>query len=109
MSLTKSFKELVQTRISSDPDFAAALLRESVDTMLSGDVETGKAILRDYIQATVGFEALGEAIGTAPQTLTRMLGARGDPHARSLFAIISFLQKKAGLQLHVLVGSGQAR
>ncbi len=63
MALTRSFKELVQKRVASDPAFGEALLREGIDTMLGGDVETGKAILRDYIKATVGFEKLGEATG----------------------------------------------
>jgi hypothetical protein len=44
MALTRSFKELVQKRVASDPAFGEALLREG---MLAGDVETGKAILRD--------------------------------------------------------------
>ena len=61
MALTRSFKELVQKRVASDPAFGEALLREGIDTMLAGDVDTGKAILRDYIKATVGFEKLGEA------------------------------------------------
>jgi hypothetical protein len=56
MALTKSFRELVQSRVARDPDFAAALLREGIDTLLTGDVETGEAILRDYIKGTVGFE-----------------------------------------------------
>jgi hypothetical protein len=32
MPLTKSFNELVQNRAANDPDFAAALLRETTDT-----------------------------------------------------------------------------
>lgn len=64
MALTRSFKELVARRVSQDPEFAAALLREGIDAMLAGDVDTGRAILRDYIKATVGFEKLGEATAT---------------------------------------------
>jgi hypothetical protein len=65
MALTRSFKELVQKQVASDPAFGEALLREGIDTMLAGDVDTGKAILRDYIKATVvGFEKLGQATGT---------------------------------------------
>jgi hypothetical protein len=45
MALTRSFKELVQKRVASDPAFGKALLREGIDTMLAGDVDTGKAIL----------------------------------------------------------------
>jgi hypothetical protein len=40
--VTKSFKDLVQTRAARDPVFAAALLRERIDTMPTGEVDTGK-------------------------------------------------------------------
>ena len=69
--------------------------------MLSGDVETGKAILRDYIKATVGFEKLGAATGNQPKSLIRIFGARGNPQARNLFNVLGYLQRQAGLQLHV--------
>jgi DNA-binding phage protein len=101
MPLTKSFSELVQKRVGEDPEFGAALLREGIDTMLTGDVDTGKAILRDYIKATVGFEKLGEATGTPAKSIIRMLGPRGNPQAHNLFGIIGYLQKQAGVQLHV--------
>ena len=104
MALTKSFKDLVQSRVARDPDFAAALLREGIDTMLTGDVDTGKAILRDYIKATVGFEKLGEATDTPPKSLIRMFGPRGNPQARNLFGVIGDLQRQAGVELHVAVG-----
>jgi DNA-binding phage protein len=98
---TGSFKELVQTRVKNDKKFAEALLREGIDAMLSGDVETGKTILRDYIKATVGFEKLGEATGTQPKSLIRMFGPRGNPQAKNLFSVIGYLQRRAGLELHV--------
>ena len=101
MALTRSFKELVQHRIAHEPAFGEALLQEGIDALLSGDVETGKAVLRDYIKATVGFEKLGEAIGAQPKSLIRMFGPRGNPQARNLFSVISFLQRHAGLELHV--------
>ena len=101
MGVTKSFKELVRKRIERDPAFRDALLREGIDTMLSGDVETGKAILRDYIKATVGFEKLGAATGAPPKSLIRMFGPRGNPQAKKLFSVIGYLQKRAGMRLHV--------
>ena len=104
MALTRSFKELVQRRVASDAAFGEALLREGIDTMLTGDVDTGKAILRDYIKATIGFERLGEATGTQPKSLIRMFGPRGNPQARNLFSVLGYLQKQAGLQLHVTAG-----
>jgi DNA-binding phage protein len=101
MAKTGSFKELVQNRVKNDKKFAEALLREGIDAMLSGDVETGKTILRDYIKATVGFEKLGEATGTQPKSLIRMFGPRGNPQAKNLFSVLGYLQKRAGLELHV--------
>jgi DNA-binding phage protein len=101
MAKTRLFTELVQARVKTDRKFAEALLREGIDAMLSGDVDTGKTILRDYIKATVGFEKLGEATGAPPKSLIRMFGPRGNPQAKNLFSVISYLQKRAGLELHV--------
>jgi DNA-binding phage protein len=101
MALTRSFKVLVEKHIARDAAFAEALLREGIDLMLAGDVDTGKAILRDYIKATVGFEKLGRATGTQPKSLIRMFGPRGNPQARNLFNVIGYLQKRAGVELHV--------
>jgi DNA-binding phage protein len=101
MAKTRLFTELVQARVKTDRKFAEALLREGIDAMLGGDVDTGKTILRDYIKATVGFEKLGEATGAPPKSLIRMFGPRGNPQAKNLFSVISYLQKRAGLELHV--------
>ena len=106
MALTRSFRDLVQSRVARDADFAAALLREGIDTLLTGDVDTGKAILRDYIKATVGFEKLAEATDTPPKSLIRMFGPRGNPQARNLFGVIGYLQREAGVQLHVTASPG---
>jgi DNA-binding phage protein len=106
MAVTRKFEDLMQKRIERDSTFGDALLREGIDTLLAGDVDTGNAILRDYIKATVGFEKLGEATGTPAKSLIRMLGPRGNPQARNLFGIIGYLQKQAGVELHVVQGPG---
>ncbi|WP_315727636.1 transcriptional regulator [Bradyrhizobium sp. SZCCHNS2015] len=98
---TKRFHDLIHRQVKTDKKFAEALLREGIDAMLSGNMETGKTILRDYIKATVGFEKLGEATGAPPKSLIRMFGPRGNPQAKNLFAVIGYLQKRAGLELHV--------
>ena len=99
MPLTRSFKETVQARVQRDAAYREALLREGVDAMLSGDLDTGKAILRDYINATVGFEALSAATGTPPKSLLRMFGPRGNPQASNLFAVLGHLQQQTGVRL----------
>jgi len=105
MEPTKSFSDLIQQDVASDPAFASALLREAIEAMLSGDVATGKAILRDYIKATVGFEKLGQVTGTPAKSLIRMFGPRGNPQATNLFAVIACLQRRAGLRLQVNAGA----
>jgi len=101
---TKSFRRLVEHRVKRDPEFAKALLVEGIDAMLSGDVDTGKILLRDYIKGTIGFEKLGVATGAPPKSLIRMFGPRGNPQAKNLFNVISYLQKRAGVRLYVAGG-----
>lgn len=105
MPLTRSFKETVQARVQSDPAFRAELLREGVDALLAGDLDIGKAVLRDYINATIGFEALSAATGTPAKSLIRMFGPRGNPQASNLFAVLRYLQEREGLQLQTKVAA----
>jgi DNA-binding phage protein len=101
MPRTKKFRDLVQDQAKADKRFADALLREGIDAMLSGDVDTGKSLLRDYIKATVGFEQVAKATGAPAKSLIRMFGPRGNPQAKNLFGVISYLQREAGLHLRV--------
>jgi DNA-binding phage protein len=94
MPRSKKFRNLVQQQVKADKKFAEAMLREGIDAFLSGDVETGKSMLRDTIKATVGFEQLAKATGAPAKSLIRMFGPRGNPQAKNLFSVISYLQKK---------------
>jgi hypothetical protein len=99
MSLTRVFKETIQARAARDAAFRKHLLQQAVDSMLAGDVDAGKTVLRDYVNATIGFEALAVATHKSPKTLMRMLGPKGNPQAKNLFEIVAYLQKKEGLRL----------
>ncbi|HZQ11779.1 MAG TPA: hypothetical protein VFB31_03110 [Pseudolabrys sp.] len=44
---------------------------------------------------------LATATGAPAKSLIRMFGPRGNPQAKNLFAVIGYLQKKAGLHLRV--------
>jgi DNA-binding phage protein len=101
LALTRQFKETVAARVGRDPAFRAALLGEGIEALLAGDVATGKAVLRDYINATVGFEALAEATGIAAKSLMRMFGPNGNPQARNLFAVLAVLQREANLRIRI--------
>jgi hypothetical protein len=42
-----------------------------------------------------------DTTGAPAKSLIRMFGPRGNPQAKNLFAVIGYLQKKAGLHLRV--------
>lgn len=101
MALTRDFKETVKAHAERDPAFRKELLREAIECLLAGDVDTGKTVLRDYVNATVGFAALAEAVGRSPKSLMRMLGPTGNPQARNLFEVVSYLRDKEGVRFRV--------
>ena len=101
MALTRDFKETIQARVERDPAFREARLKEGVECLLSGDIETAKVVLRDYINATIGFEALGDLTDKSPKSLMRMFGPKGNPQARNLFEIIGYLQEREGVHFEV--------
>ena len=57
-----------------DPGFRQALLEEGIERLLAGEVDLGKAVLRDYVNATIGFQELGDLTAKSPKSLMRMLG-----------------------------------
>jgi hypothetical protein len=102
MANTHSFRETVKTDLEMSAEFRGALLGEAVACMVSGNVETGKIVLREYVNGTIGFMKLGEALGRSPESLISMLGPQGNPRVRKLFEMVAYLQKVDGtvLQIH---------
>ncbi|WP_145033262.1 transcriptional regulator [Caulifigura coniformis] len=103
MALTRSFKETVKSRAQRDRKFRVAMLQEATEAFLRGETDVGKTLLRDYVNSTVGFEELGDAVEKSPKSLMRMLSATGNPQAESLFAVIAHLQREEGVQVRVLL------
>ena len=103
MVLTKDFRETIQARAKRDPAYREAMLTEAVDSFLSGDVEVGKAVLRDYINATIGFEALSQKLHKPSKSLHRMLSPSGNPGTNNFFQILSCLQSNEGFELVVTI------
>ncbi len=101
MALTKDFRKTIQARAKRDPAYREAMLTEAVDSFLSGDVGVGKAMLRDYINATVGFEALSQQIKKPSKSLHRMLSPADNPKTNNFFEILHFLQRNEGVELLV--------
>jgi DNA-binding phage protein len=91
MPLTKSFRETVQARARRDVKFRKALLGEAMQALLDGHLEEGRAALRSCINAMIGFEKLGEALGRSPKSLMRMFGPSGNPTAENLLAVIGLI------------------
>jgi hypothetical protein len=101
MPLTKDFRETIQTRAAHEPAFREALFGEAVQALLEGDADVGRAAMRDYINATLGFERLGAALGRSPKSLMRMFGPDGNPTAENLLGVIGLLQAQTGVRLEV--------
>jgi DNA-binding phage protein len=101
MALTRDFKDTIKARAARDPEFRAALFGEAITALFSDDLETGKTLLRDYVNATIGFETLGEEMGKSPKSLMRMLSDKGNPRADNLLAMVSRLKQHEGVTLNV--------
>jgi DNA-binding phage protein len=108
MSLTRSFRETVQARARRDVKFRQALLSEAMQVLLDGNLEEGCSALRSCINATIGFEKLGTALGRSPKTLMRMFGPSGNPTAENLLSVISLLREETGVRLQVRAVAGAA-
>lgn len=107
MALTRSFRETIKEQLANG-DFRREFLREAVGNMVAGDLETAKSVLREYINGTLGFIALGQALSKSPKSLMRMLSPEGNPQARNLFEMVAYLQKVEGTVLEVSARSATA-
>ncbi|MBY0504584.1 MAG: transcriptional regulator [Bryobacteraceae bacterium] len=101
MPLTHDFKETIRARAQQDAKFRQALLREAVESYLRGDLETGKAVLRDYVNATLGFQALEAQTDIPAKSHMRLLGPKGSPSAANLSSILTVLHKTEGVHFEL--------
>jgi len=106
MPLTKNFKVTIKARAERDPEFRVGLIVEAIDALLNDDLETGKVLLRDYVNATVGFEALAEEMDKSPKSLMRMLSDKGNPRADNLLAMVARLKRREGVSFSLARNSG---
>jgi len=101
MALTRDFRDTIRERAQRDAGFRRALLQEAVEQMLAGEMDLSKSMIRNYINATVGFPALAEAVHTRSESLMRMFGARGNPSMSNLIGVIAALQNQEGVHFRV--------
>jgi DNA-binding phage protein len=104
MPLTRSFNETVKEQLA-DREARREFLREAVNDLVAGNLDAAKVLLREYINATVGFIALGESLGKSPKSLMRMLSAEGNPHARNVCEIVAYLQRREKFALTVTLAA----
>ncbi len=101
MALTRDFRETVVARAQRDSAFKAALLQEALQALIAGETAVGLVLLRDYVNATIGFRALAEALHMPEKSLMRMVGPNGNPRAANLFAMVGALQQKTHVEARV--------
>lgn len=94
MALTRNFRDTVRTRAEREPAFRKALFQEAVQALLQGEIDEGRAALRACINATIGFERLGEVRARSPKSLMCMFGPDGNPTAETCSASSARCKKK---------------
>lgn len=104
MALTRDFKEAIKERARTDPAFRVGLLTEAAECILNDEVGVAKTLLRDYVNATLGFQALGTLTDKKPQSLMRMLSDKGNPSLGNIAKLMASLRRHEGVELHVRTG-----
>ena len=92
MPLGTEFKEIVADRVRNSAEFRRLVFERAARDLLNGDLGDAKLALRDYVNGTIGFQALGSALGKKPESLMRMLSPVGNPTSANLVAIIQHLR-----------------
>jgi DNA-binding phage protein len=101
MPLSRDFKQTIRARAERDPEFRLAMLQSALSALDVGEAFDAKVLLRDFINATVGFTALGEATGRNPKSLMRMFSPAGNPSLDMLSDVLRELARREGYTIRV--------
>ena len=101
MALTRDFKETILERAQSDPAFRVGLLTEAAECLLNNETNVAKSLLRDYVNATLGFQRLGDIVDKKPASLMRMLSGKGNPSLDNISQVLAAVRQYEGVELHV--------
>ncbi|RZV54598.1 MAG: transcriptional regulator [Pseudomonadales bacterium] len=104
MALTRDFKEAILYRAQNDAEFRIGLLTEALECLLNNELDVAKSLLRDYVNATIGFQELGQMVEKEPSSLMRMLSPKGNPSIANMSQVIAAMRKHEGIELHVHAG-----
>ncbi len=105
MALTRDFKDTIKARAENDPEFRTGLLTEAAECLLNDEVDVAKTLLRDYVNATLGFQELAGMTDKKPESLMRMLSAKGNPSVGNISKVMASLREHEGITLHVHAGA----
>ncbi len=97
MPLTRDFHDTVVERAKRDPEYRAEMLKAAMRCLIDLEPEIAKHHLRNYINATMGLDALAEATGKSKPNLSRMLGKEGSPSINNYFLILNVALKHEGI------------
>lgn len=103
MELTRPFVESIKERAARDPELRSAMLAEATERFLAGEPDVARIMLRDYVNATIGFQTLGDEVQKDPKSLMRMLSDKGNPYANNLSEILAALSRHEGVSFGVQV------
>ena len=101
MPLSREFKHTVRERAERDPAFRLAMLQDALAALNGGEAFEAKILLRDFINATVGFTELGEAIGRDSKSLMRTFSPSGNPTLETLTDVLRELSQREGYVVKV--------
>lgn len=101
MPLTRDYKETINERAQSDPEFANGLLNEALTLFINGEPEVARIILRDLVNSTIGFETLAKETNRPNKSIQRMLSAKGNPTMDSLSQVFNALRHRLNVKLTV--------
>ncbi|MCP4761941.1 MAG: transcriptional regulator [archaeon] len=103
MPLTRDYKETINKRAKSDPEFAKALLNEAITLFINGEPDVARLVLKDLVNSTIGFETLAAKANKPNKSLQRMLSAKGNPTMDNLTAIFKILRQILNVKVEVNV------
>lgn len=104
MALTRDFKETILERAQKDPEFRVGLLTEAAECLLNNETNVAKSLLRDYVNATIGFQELGNIVDKKPASLMRMLSDKGNPSLDNISQVLAAVRTHEGVDLRVSAG-----
>lgn len=105
---TVTYNQMIKDMVKERPEFASEMLEDAINSILAGELDDGRLLLRQYVNATIGFQALAKATGKIDRALMRSLSKSGNPTASNLFEIVRACADAQGVTVAARVLPRQA-